>query len=572
MSSIGAMAVRRFSSKPRVSVTDSDERESVIIMLPDGSIRLFDKSPDALEQLTAQTVLSEYPNMNLSSLEALVAPNASLAPGETYFLTPKRALSATRPPLTPPSRDGSHARSRGVLPNLPPRSHHGAASDGQIPLVRDGSFHRDCNDSESCHNRESHAGGPGALEIPTRASSPGCCSARSEESLDFSFVARECFGSGRHGSFGSGRRAGYENEEEEEAMDQPALYKSKTYSGSHNLRGSGRPQADFAKHHIELSPHRGDGRHSRTPSIVPSPTSSVSSVSTSQRDSHRLPPRPSPPPTPNPFLAEIAALDEEDCIANFAATVTTTGTSTRAPPFSSSPSEGLSIKAKVLATLAHFKPRNLRRKKIQSSAVTSDEADGVTAGVGFCESESAQDWADVDSRLFMTDTRIGHRQSRNRGGGAHPRGGYPQHLRDGVAWEAPSQVTLGDHTARDSGTHFARPGVTSNDAASSSYYRQFQMSPSPTADYGASFSSRICRSCNGMSSCCSCEAQPVAEYSVRRRGYASQGSSRQQSPATMQVRVCDFLDDGPRHRSNDYIMPPTNQRFLSGPIGPHASF
>ncbi|CAI7772160.1 unnamed protein product [Closterium sp. NIES-53] len=564
----------RFSSKPRVSLTDSVEQESVIVMLLDGSIRLFDKSADSSEQLTAQTVLSEYPHMNLSLLEALVAPPTPLVPGETYFLTPKRAPSAARPPLTPPSRDGSHtSRSRGVSPHLPPRSPHGAASDGQIPLMRDGSFHRDSN--ESFHYRDAHGSAEGTLEIPTRVSSPGCCSARSEESLDFSFVTRECFGSGRHNSFGSGRHHSFgsgrhhgfgsgrggedENEDEEEDGDQPALYKSKTYSGSRNLKGSGRPQADYAaKHNIELSPHRGEGRHSRTPSIYPSPTSSVSSV-TSQRE-HRLPPRPSHTTAPNPFLAEIAALDEDDYSEDSARA--TSAASSRAPPLSSQ-SEGSSLKAKVLATLAHFKPRSLRRltspgKKAafptaHSSCGPSLEHDG-TAEIGFCE--LAQDWADVESKLYMmTDTRIGHRQSRNAINGARAQAGFAQNF-DGVAWEAPSQITWVDDSSRGNS-------------------RQFQRTASPSPDFGAQFSSKICRSCNGMSSCCSCESQPVAECNVR-RGYVSQGSSRQQSPAMMQRPGEDFVHDRRHARSNEvdcneYIMPPMNQRFLSGPIAHRAA-
>ncbi|CAI6000761.1 unnamed protein product [Closterium sp. NIES-64] len=214
-------------------------------MLLDGSIRLFDKPADSSEQPTAQTVLSEYPHMNLSSLEALVAPNTPLVPGETYFLTPKRAPSAARPPLTPPSRDDDYS-------------------------------------------------------------------------------------------------------------------------------------ADSA----------------RATSSVPS----------------------------------------------------------RAPPLSSQ-SEGSSLKAKVLATLAHFKPRSLRRltspgKKAafpatQSSCGPSLDRDDVTAEIGFCESESAQDWADLDSKLYMmTDTRIGHRQSRNAINCARAHAGFAQ-IFNGVAWEAPSQITWG---------------------------------------------------------------------------------------------------------------------------------
>ncbi|CAI5461631.1 unnamed protein product [Closterium sp. Yama58-4] len=424
--------------------------------------------------------------------------------------------------------------------------------------MRDGPFQRDSN--ESFHHRDSHGGAAGTLEIPTRVSSPGCCSARSEESLDFSFVTRECFGSGRHNSFDSGRGGEDENEEGEGASDQPALYKSKTYSGSRNLKGSGRQQADCAaKHHIELSPHRGEGRHSRTPSIVPSPTSSVSSV-TSQRE-HRLPPRPSPPTTPNPFLAEIAALDEEDYADSARATATA---SNRAHPLSSQ-SEGSSLKAKVLATLAHFKPRSLRRltspgkKGAFPTAHSSGPCvkhDDVTAEIGFCESESARDWADVDSKLFMmTDTRIGHRQSRNTSAGARAHAGFAQ-IFDGVAWEAPSQITWGDESGRGNS-------------------RQFQRTASPSPDFGAQLPSRICRSCNGMSSCCSCESQPVADCNVR-RGYASQGSSRHQSPAIMHRPGEDFVHDGRHVRGNavdcnEYIMPPSNQRFLSGPISHRAA-
>ncbi|CAI5972262.1 unnamed protein product [Closterium sp. NIES-65] len=115
------MAGRIFLSKPRDRSASSDGLEPVIVVLTDGSIRLFSHDD---QPLSAHTVLSEFPNMNLASLDGPVSPSAPLLPGETYFLTPRRASAreqASSIRFTTPS-PASAFRAPATLPLRSPRA------------------------------------------------------------------------------------------------------------------------------------------------------------------------------------------------------------------------------------------------------------------------------------------------------------------------------------------------------------------------------------------------------------------------------------------------------------------
>ncbi|GJP46393.1 hypothetical protein CLOM_g5686 [Closterium sp. NIES-68] len=502
MATISAIAARQSSIKPRAggATTDSVETtETVIVILPDGSIRLFadDSSSQTGEKLSAQIVLSEYPDMHLTvtsprdefrEVVSLLSPTSPLVPGEIYCLTPKRhaAPPAISPPFTPPRTSGSRDVTSPFLPPtfeapqksspfLPPtRRLRGAASSNANTLAR--SVHRDLR---------------AAVETVARVSSPGCCNVRrereeriakriAESGLGFA-APRNAVGANRRSSVCSAARGEAEDEEEAgDSMEQLGLFKSKS--------------------------------------------------------------------------VEIPALSEEIYIADVPASLPAAATTAANTPPSAS-REGSSVKANVLATLAQFKPRSFRRfpsfeKNLQSASAAANGADAEAAMV-HSASESAQDCADVD-------TRIGHRQPRNGGGGDGARaGGYAQ---NGVAWAAPSQITWGDqHGSR---TVSVRPGA---DFAS----LQSQRSPPLTTEHSVPLCSSICRSCNGISNCCSCEVQcaPQADLFVR------PASVRCDALQSSQCRPNAALEN---RRSaadyNEYVMPPRSQVFLSEPLAGRAIF
>ncbi|CAI5503575.1 unnamed protein product [Closterium sp. Naga37s-1] len=130
------MAGRKSSSKPRVRIASFDGLEPVIVVLPDGSIRLFSHDN---EPLSARTVLSEFPSMSLASLDSLVSPSAPLLPGETYFLTPRRVSAREEASLirlaTPPPAAwaGTSAfRAPASFPSRSPRAL--AVLEEELPL------------------------------------------------------------------------------------------------------------------------------------------------------------------------------------------------------------------------------------------------------------------------------------------------------------------------------------------------------------------------------------------------------------------------------------------------------
>ncbi|CAI5484885.1 unnamed protein product [Closterium sp. Yama58-4] len=420
--------------------------------------------------------------MSLASLDVPVSPSAPLLPGETYFLTPRRAsareqANSIRFTTSPAASTGASAfRAPASLPLRSPR----AVSDGNIPLMRGTTaggwaLRRDLEASvanvsfnhsstlqtrstsitaaaaaavESIPNLSQTAGVWSCASSSSAAESPSCASGSTrsrEETLETCFGAQESFGSGRGSSFDdnddesdwsrrhhdgpsssfNGRHGYYTDD-----WKAPVLQKSRTYCGAQ--RGNSGDDSMLHADEVPLRCH-----------VAPSPRAA-----------------------PNAILAELAVLEEEIPLEmpleepardlNFSAAATSGAPGApraRAPP--PAVAEAASLKGKVLAALARFTPRHLRRAASASSsgkeAMAATDAP-LPGNEGFIESmsvgsvgsarrnadlpplavaaaaaaahrgfgrsgttcgdddaESAQGWVDMEGpMLMMTDTRIRH--------------------------------------------------------------------------------------------------------------------------------------------------------------------
>ncbi|GJP29401.1 hypothetical protein CLOM_g16669 [Closterium sp. NIES-68] len=669
------MPARRFSSKPRVRVASSDGLEPVIVVLPDGSIRLFSQDD---QPLAAQTVLSEFPSMSLASLDCLVSPSASLVPGETYFLAPRRAsareeaaLIRLATPASPAAWPGASAFRAPA--SLPPRSPP-AVSDGEIPLTQGdaaGGWAYRHNIDASVANMTfpttaatttttiESSQASWSIASSSAAESPSCAGGSSsqsgEETLETCFAAQGSFGSGRGSSFGSGRAGGGGGGDDEEPFDSESEWSRRdrldATSGDGRcaeMMGDALPADSEARVLFKSRTYNGTGRSSGDYAKL-----GLQAVEGPSR-SHVAP---SPPATANAILAELAALEEQHpaeddaCYSN-PATATTATTSPGPPP---APAETASLKARVLAALARFNLRNLRRaassstssssgsKRAMAAAAaaappTGGRGEGAVARRGLIshdadhpaaaafvssravplmcgDAESAEGWADVDGLvLMMTDTRIRHRappgrrtagvgrqggfaqQERGAGGSAWEQGAWERGAREqasweqgaaweqgasweqgGASWEPPPQITWGEPGTSQLASFFTRPGQVGINSSAS---RQLQRTPSLTAEYGR---------CNGLmiDECCCCPCGPcgpceeglqveccdgwqslsdlLVPETVTRRGVQvrlSESALRQPSSYAVERNAAGSNEVG----SNEYSMPPSSQRFLSGPL------